>query len=609
MCGICVSVAFMKTKEDQKLNHFNSHTKKQLKECLLRRGPDSFNEFAQGYKETFDLYFCSSVLHLRGSHLIDQPVTDETNSVFMWNGEVFTEGLVNHRTESDTLFMARQMFNARSILDVLSRIEGPYAFVFYESSTGFLWFGRDIFGRRSLLWNFKESVFQLCSVAADIHEGKWQEVPTGSVFYVDLNVSHEKQAFVIHQFPYSRSASGNEQVQRSVELPVPNTVAEIKYHPDNYIPISKLKSLNRDLPETLSSESLLYSVTDLLNCKLTKRELFQKLLNIPEFKEEVNNFETVLSDSVKIRVKHQLNYCKKCYIEVVANNSISSCNHSYIGVLFSGGLDSLVIACLADRYVNPNCSVDLLNVAFAKESNVDGLKYGEIFDTPDRITGKMGFQALKYLFPSRKWNFVEINVTDTELNIKRKPHISQLLYPSCSVLDDSIGCALWFASRGKGYIAANDEFVPFQTSARVLLVGMGADEQLAGYSRHRAVFKNSSWQGLTDEISMELDRIGSRNLGRDDRIISDNGVESRYPFLDENVVSYLNSLPTWLKANLNLERGVGEKLLLRLLAFKLGLIDSAMLPKRAIQFGSRIAKLENSKEKGSDVCMRLLTAT
>lgn len=80
----------------------------------------------------------------------------------------------------------------------------------------------------------------------------------------------------------------------------------------------------------------------------------------------------------------------------------------------------------------------------------------------------------------------------------------------------------------------------------------------------------------------------------------------RFPYLDEDVVNYLNSVPVWEKADLSLPRGVGEKLLLRLTARYLGLSQSAVLPKRAMQFGSRIANMEDNHEKASDKCTRLL---
>lgn len=101
-----------------------------------------------------------------------------------------------------------------------------------------------------------------------------------------------------------------------------------------------------------------------------------------------------------------------------------------------------------------------------------------------------------------------------------------------------------------------------------------------------------------------MDSISERNLGRDNRIVSDHGVAGRYPFLDERVINFLAGLPLESKMNLSLERGIGDKMVLRGLAISFGLKKTAREPKRAIQFGSRIAKMENRKEKASDKAVR-----
>ena len=75
---------------------------------------------------------------------------------------------------------------------------------------------------------------------------------------------------------------------------------------------------------------------------------------------------------------------------------------------------------------------------------------------PDRLTGLSGWKELQGL-GTRQWNFVEVNVTKAELE-QQQPSVRAVITPSGSVMDDSIGCAIWFAARAVGVqtVDAND---------------------------------------------------------------------------------------------------------------------------------------------------------
>jgi asparagine synthetase B (glutamine-hydrolysing) len=256
-----------------------------------------------------------------------------------------------------------------------------------------------------------------------------------------------------------------------------------------------------------------------------------------------------------------------------------------------------VLAALAHHFIPENEPIDLLNVAFENPRVLKHQKNKhDIYSVPDRITGVLGASELSALFPSRKWNLVKINVPFS-IYQEYKPLVASLIKPLDTIMDQSIAMAFWFASRGKG----ESDGVEYISTAKVLLSGLGADEQLGGYGRHQVAFQKGGWECLRSELQLDVDRIPLRNLGRDDRIISDHGKEVRFPYLDEQVVNLLCSTPVNLKTTPSLPKGQGDKMLLRRLALAMGLERASKEPKRAVQFGARTAKMEDSSEKGQDL--------
>ncbi|CAG8581674.1 17198_t:CDS:10 [Cetraspora pellucida] len=562
MCGILFRLRKNSNSDDG--NSFHKDLWNQLIVKNTQRGPDIQYQFSESLNN-IKLDFFGAVLHLRGKSVIKQPLIDSDQNILLWNGEIF-DGLEVPFGENDTICLATVLKDSENVseindnndvLNVLQMIEGPYSIIYWQSSKRKLWFGRDCLGRRSLLWHIpsgEEDSFLLTSVGCKIPHGLehveaisyFQEVPADGIYCLDID---------------SMLSSGT-----------------LESTSNPFIPAISL-----------------------------------------EMEQAINQMIDVLGDSVRRRVFD---------IPRIGGQQDAS-----VAILFSGGLDCICLAALADKYIPHEEPIDLLNVGFEnpriqqtlsrkkKKTTAESDKSKSIYDVPDRLTGRQGVEELRKISPNRIWNFVEVNVPYEQVG-QYKGEILELMSPSDTIMDLSIAMAFWFAVRGHGQIARSDgseEMIRFESKAKVILIGVGADELLAGYSRHREAFNQGGWERLIQEASaisayvqLDVDRISTRNLeltqlhrlivnlGRDDRVITSHSKESRFPYLSTNVVSFICSLPMHIKADMRFPRGTGEKLLLRHVARRLGLINASTLWKRAIQFGAKTAKMTNERrgEKG-----------
>jgi asparagine synthetase B (glutamine-hydrolysing) len=285
-----------------------------------------------------------------------------------------------------------------------------------------------------------------------------------------------------------------------------------------------------------------------------------------------------------------------------------------IAVLFSGGLDCTILARMCHDSLPLSETIDLLNVAFENPRVHANLNIGaspyEL--CPDRITGRSSFAELLQVCPGRRWQFVEINVPYTE-TVAHRQTVMSLMHPHNTEMDLSISYALYFASRGVGLVTDGDGKPPasYTTPAHVLLSGLGADELFGGYQRHTTAFARRGYAGLIEELELDFSRLGKRNLGRDDRIISNSGKEVRFPYLDEDFIALVLQLPATTKCDFGSPQVDGSddpaqalepaKRMLRVLAWQLGMRKVAAEKKRAIQFGARTAKMETGRSKGTQI--------
>lgn len=93
---------------------------------------------------------------------------------------------------------------------------------------------------------------------------------------------------------------------------------------------------------------------------------------------------------------------------------------------------------------------------------------------------------------------------------------------------------------------------------------------------------------MSNELRREVERIGYRNNGRDDRVCGRWGLECRHPYLDRDLVDYAMRTPLDALCDLTLKERQGGKLVLRdILRDTLGFARSIWdAPKKAMQVTS-----------------------
>ena len=307
-----------------------------LVNLLKNRGPDSQNTVKfQDEKNGMNFYMHASLLWLRGSKPHIQPAKENENFL-LWNGDLFNTNLPDNL--SDTEYISNKLSNAKdekSVQQVFAQLYGPGAYLYYKKSLDTIFFGRDIFGRHSLLASVRSCHFILSSIG--FKGSDLTEVPALGIY--ELTLGGGTQIPNIKLVTWANRTP----VETEIKLPFGAYVS---------------------LDETLTP-----SVDTVLNNRIIKDlqdyENLEKYLSCDMAKKAVDGLRNVLEISVAERVQAQPLFCKDCIKNKFSSQfEKRSCLHSKVAVLFSGGLDSTVLVYLAALSVNQGEKIDLLNVAF-----------------------------------------------------------------------------------------------------------------------------------------------------------------------------------------------------------------------------------------------------
>jgi len=222
------------------------------------------------------------------------------------------------------------------------------------------------------------------------------------------------------------------------------------------------------------------------------------------------------------------------------------------GILFSGGLDSAVLAKLSQGF-EPDISLYCTGFSNSKDL-MNAKEAAAILELP--------------------LNIIQLELDTVEAALPKI--LTALVEPT--TMDFAIAIPLYFAA----------QFAKNEGKTNVLC-GQGADESLGGYKRYEDILAMEGYTRLHSCLQNDVfDLFGS--LKREFAIATINRIEFGFPYLDRDVLRFLLPLPAEYKI-LRENSVFIRKHILRLVAKDLGLPSQIYnRPKLAAQFGSGAQK-------------------
>ncbi|KAI5149282.1 hypothetical protein ENBRE01_0815 [Enteropsectra breve] len=468
-------------------------------ELLRNRGKDHFNTV-----EYCSWCAASSVLAIRSS--VAQPIINDTY-MLQYNGEIY------NKNRSDTLFikeiidaLGKEAFSELNrAFDSLSHIyekinvyENEMALVI--STECFVLFLKDDIGRRSLGYSLVP--FSVSSLQYE------NEVDPLSLYVYDKNSK------ILH---------------RKIK---PSKGLVEKY-------LSRTDSIKHYILEENYSNSYLLQYLEASGSERILINAFPVSSN--ESKQEnafIEDFICIFSKAIQRRIPSE--------------NTV---------VLFSGGVDSSLVALFACLACAPGDKVFLINTAFP--------------NSPDRETGRASYGRLKSMFANLTILFVENDLVLDKI-VEHRERIKALLFPLDRKIDFNIGAILYFSA------------LEASKYGKIVLMGSGADEVFGGYNKYK---EDEGAADFRAHMLYDLLTMSTNNLMRDDRAIGNANIEARFPFLDSALVEWSLDLPGNML--ISFESSKENKHVLRQVLRRYGLDTIADFPKKAMQYGTKIQKYEH----------------